>query len=62
VPKYVFGVNIVGTVHVQAADEFEARKLVPPCCYCLVLMRSEWLTTAMPRSDGQDSSPRSTSV
>jgi hypothetical protein len=29
VPRYVFGVNVAGTVRVQAADEFEARKLVP---------------------------------
>jgi hypothetical protein len=29
VPRYVFGVNVAGTVSVQAADEFEARKLVP---------------------------------
>jgi hypothetical protein len=29
VPRYVFGVNVAGTVHVQGADEFEARKVVP---------------------------------
>jgi hypothetical protein len=29
VPRYVFEVKVAGTVRVQAADEFEARKVVP---------------------------------
>jgi hypothetical protein len=29
VPRYVFRVNVAGTVRVQAADELEARKVVP---------------------------------
>jgi hypothetical protein len=29
VPRYVFEVNVAGTVRVRAADEFEARKVVP---------------------------------
>ena len=28
-PRYVFRVNVAGTVRVRAADEFEARKVVP---------------------------------
>ena len=28
-PRYVFRVNVAGTVRVQAADELEARKVVP---------------------------------
>jgi hypothetical protein len=29
VPRYVFEVNVAGTVRVRAADEIEARKVVP---------------------------------
>jgi hypothetical protein len=29
VSSYVFEVKVAGTVHVRAADEFEARKVVP---------------------------------
>jgi hypothetical protein len=29
VPSYVFEVNVAGTVRVRAADEIEARKVVP---------------------------------
>jgi hypothetical protein len=29
VPSYVFAVKVAGTVRVQAADEIEARKVVP---------------------------------
>ena len=28
-PSYVFAVKVAGTVRVRAADEFEARKVVP---------------------------------
>ena len=28
-PRYVFRVNVAGTVRVQATDELEARKVVP---------------------------------
>ena len=28
-PRYVFEVNVAGTVRVRATDEFEARKVVP---------------------------------
>jgi hypothetical protein len=62
VPSYVFEIKVAGTVRVRAADEMEARKVVPAV---LVLPGPDEVripTTTMPGSGGTQLLPRSISV
>lgn len=60
--SYVFEVQVAGTVRVRAADETEARKVVPAVLLLPVPMKSGWPTTPIASWGGPPLSPRSTSV